>query len=241
MLPTLILPEEDLCLTSLYSHADGRCLTCREEFRHETFKEVRATKTRRKDGSFFKGTKFKHLRAMHPRAQRNYLLEEKSCESNPHYWELVSLFHFWRDCCAGLLLCVCFGGGFGISKPPWHFLKRTDTVQKLGSPSFRLFCWLKGSVYDLRDTQAAHSKKKPSTGSATRKSSFRVAVHLDLPLTKSWVPRLMFFFLFQCCGHCELSTVAVTIDAQHHDDFFPVAACVPCRSQAESFSQTDVF
>ena len=48
---------------------------------HDTLKEGRATKRRRKDGLYDnKGTSLKHIevmRAMHPRVQRNYIMEEK--------------------------------------------------------------------------------------------------------------------------------------------------------------------
>ena len=79
---------------------------------HETLKEGRATKRRRKDGLYDKTRrKLKHLevkRAMHPRVQRNYLLEEK-------YWEpgLLTesyLFHCFTHCgTTSVLLCwfVC--------------------------------------------------------------------------------------------------------------------------------------
>ena len=39
-----------------------------------------------------------------------------------------------------------------------------NSVEKLGSPSFHLFRWLKGSACDLRGTQAAYSKKKCKMG-----------------------------------------------------------------------------
>ena len=99
-------------------------ITYQEAKEHDTFKEGRATKRRRKDGPFSKtqssstwGDESIHLRVL-----RNYLPEEKYWEPGPLTESLFHCFTFWGTTSV-LLGCFCLF---------------------LGGAVVVLFCWLTG-------------------------------------------------------------------------------------------------